>query len=238
VEILPSVVWTSQSKPPQGIFTHFVRLNPCAKTQSVTLADFFVAQTVTIGEQKISPKSDIFKRIFTDSYYSTPNSFRPPRPGSVNSISSKYVRITRSLATRRTLGIPKLLKCINKAQLEPELSWSRSHVIKKTQLRSRGHAYENRELRRRSQFIFTRAPQPWFWLHLLRFFITFWCGASKTIWNCCWPWVIPSSSRAADPATLHIKKRVWTEWMNEILFGVELLLMFHVWLFSNTWVFI
>jgi len=50
-------------------------------------------------------------------------------------IISKYVGIIRSLATRRTLGIPKLLKCINKAQPEP---WygktqlrSRSHVIKK-----------------------------------------------------------------------------------------------------------
>ena len=68
-------------------------------------------------------------------------------------ISSKYVRITRSLATRRTLGIPKLLKCINKAQPEP--------CYKKTQLRSRSHAYENRDLRSRSHFIFTRAPQPW-----------------------------------------------------------------------------
>jgi len=29
-----------------------------------------VTQTFTIGEQKISPKSVIFKRIFTDSYYS------------------------------------------------------------------------------------------------------------------------------------------------------------------------
>ena len=37
-------------------------------------------------------------------------------------ISSKYVRIIRSLATRRTLGIPKLLKCINKAQPESERS--------------------------------------------------------------------------------------------------------------------
>jgi len=37
-------------------------------------------------------------------------------------ISSKYVGITRSLATRRTLGclgIPKLLKCINITQPEP-----------------------------------------------------------------------------------------------------------------------
>jgi len=53
-------------------------------------------------------------------------------------ISSKYVGITRTLATKRTLGIPKLLKCINKAQPERShvkktqlRSWSRSHVIKK-----------------------------------------------------------------------------------------------------------
>jgi len=74
-------------------------------------------------------------------------------------ISSKYVGITRSLATRRILGIPKLLKCINKTLQDPERS--RSHV-KKTQLRSwsRSHAYENRELRSRSRFIFTRDPQP------------------------------------------------------------------------------
>jgi len=64
------IVWTSQSIPPQRIFAHFVGLGPCAKTQSVTLTDFFVAQTFTIGEQKISPKSVIFKRIFTDYYYS------------------------------------------------------------------------------------------------------------------------------------------------------------------------
>jgi len=38
-------------------------------------------------------------------------------------IGSKYVGITRSLATRSTLGIPKLLKCINKHV--------RSHVIEK-----------------------------------------------------------------------------------------------------------
>jgi len=100
------------------MFAHFVRLSPCAKTQNVTLTHFFVAQTVTIGEQKISPKSDIFKIIFTDSCYSVPNSFRLARPGSGSSISLKYVGITRSLATRRTPGIPKLLKFINKAQPE------------------------------------------------------------------------------------------------------------------------
>jgi len=42
----------------------FVRLNPCAKTQSATLTDFFVAQTITLGEQKISPKSDLKKKEF------------------------------------------------------------------------------------------------------------------------------------------------------------------------------
>jgi len=68
-------------------------------------------------------------------------------------ISSTYIGITRSLGTRRTLWIPKLLKCINKAQPEP--------CYKKTQLQSRSHAYENRELWGRSPFIFTRAPQPW-----------------------------------------------------------------------------
>ena len=100
VEILPSVVWASQSTPAQRIFAHFVRLSTGAKTQSVTLTDFFVAQTVTIGEQKISPKSDFFKIIFTDSDCSRPNSLRLPRPGSGSSISSKYVGMTRSLATR------------------------------------------------------------------------------------------------------------------------------------------
>ena len=55
-------------------------------------------------------------------------------------IGSKYVGTTHSLPTRMTLGIPKFLKCINKAQPEP--------CYKKTQLQSRSH------------FIFTRAPQP------------------------------------------------------------------------------
>ena len=114
------IVWISQSIPPQRIFAHFERLSPCAKTRSVALADFFVAQTVIIGGQKISPKSYIFLNNFTDSYYSRPNSFRLHRPGSGSSISSKYVGITRSLATRKKLGIPKVLKWINKAQPEPE----------------------------------------------------------------------------------------------------------------------
>jgi len=50
-----------------------------------------VAQSVTNGEQKISPKLDLKKIIFTD--YSRPNSFRLPRPGSGSSINWKYVGI-------------------------------------------------------------------------------------------------------------------------------------------------
>jgi len=34
-------------------------------------------------------------------------------------------------------------------------------MLLKTPLRNRSHAYENRELRSRIHFIFTRAPQPW-----------------------------------------------------------------------------
>jgi len=33
------------------------------KHKSVTLTDFVVSQTVTIGERKISPKSDIKKKV-------------------------------------------------------------------------------------------------------------------------------------------------------------------------------
>jgi len=100
-----------------------------------------VATLVIIGEQNISPKSDFLKRIFTDSDYSRPTPSDFAYAGlvvvvAVFKISSKYIGITRSLATRRTLGIPKLLKCINKAQPEP--------CYKNTQLRSRSHAYENR----------------------------------------------------------------------------------------------
>ena len=59
--LLPSVVCTSQSTPAQRMFVHFARLSPCAKTQSVMLTHFFVAQTVTIGKQRISQKSDLKK---------------------------------------------------------------------------------------------------------------------------------------------------------------------------------
>ena len=37
VELLPSVVWTSQSTLAQRMFAYFARLSPCAKMQSVTL---------------------------------------------------------------------------------------------------------------------------------------------------------------------------------------------------------
>jgi len=49
VELLPSVVWPSQSTPAQCMFAHFVRPSPCAKTQSVTLTHFFVPQAVAIS---------------------------------------------------------------------------------------------------------------------------------------------------------------------------------------------
>ena len=51
-------------------------------------------------------------------------------------ISSKYVVITRLHARGRTLGLPKLLKCINKAQ--PEWNRSRSHLQSEWN-RSRSH---------------------------------------------------------------------------------------------------
>jgi len=41
LELLPSVVWTSQSTRAQRMFAHFVGRNPSAKTQSVTLIHFF-----------------------------------------------------------------------------------------------------------------------------------------------------------------------------------------------------
>jgi len=89
-----------------------------------------VATLVTIGEQ-VSPKSDFWKRFLLTptTQDQTPSDFDYARLAvvAVFEISSKYVGITHSLATRRTLGIPKLLKCINKAQPER----SRSHVIKK-----------------------------------------------------------------------------------------------------------
>jgi len=121
-----------------------------------------VATLVKIGEQTISPKSGFLKEFLPIpiTQDQTPSEF--DYTGlivvEVFKISSKYIAITRSLATRRTLGIPKLLKCINKAQPEPR--------YEKTQLRSwsLSQAYENRELRswNRNHFIFTRAPQPWF----------------------------------------------------------------------------
>ena len=147
------------------MLAHFARLSACTKTQSVTLTHFFVAQTVTISKQRIALESDFFKRYFTHSKYPDQTPSDSDYAGlvvvTVFKISSKYVGITHSHATRRTLGVPKLLKCINKAQLEPEPCY------KKTQLRSsvtKNTALEpclRRELR--SHFVFTRAPQPWFY---------------------------------------------------------------------------
>jgi len=39
------------------------------------------------------------------------------------------------------------------------------------------------------------------WLHLRPCLVSSWCGTSRSIWHCCWPWRIPSP-RAAVPATL------------------------------------
>jgi len=98
-----------------------------------------VAILVTIREQ-VSPKSDFLKRfLLTPTTQDQTPSDSDYAGLAVFKISSKYVGIIRPLATRRTLGIPKLLKCINRAQPEPR--------YKKTQPRSWSHAYENRELR-------------------------------------------------------------------------------------------
>ena len=126
-----------------------------------TLVTIGVATLVTIGEQ-VSPKSDFIKRFFptptTQDQTPSDIDYAGLAVVAVFKISSTCVGITRLLATRKTLGIPKLLKCINKAQAELESE----PFYKKAQLRSRSHAYENRELESRSHFIFTRVPQPWF----------------------------------------------------------------------------
>jgi len=44
-----------------------------------------------------------------------------------------------------------------------------------------------------------------------------WCGTSGTIWNCCWPWGIPSSPMDIAPTTLPRGKAVW-KWMKWITF--------------------
>ena len=143
--LLPSVVWTSQSTPARRMIAHFARLSPCAKTQSVTLTRFFVEQTVTNRRAEDQNGVGLLKEFLPTptTLDQTPSDYSGLVVVAVFNISSKYVVIIRSLATR-TLGILKLLKCINKTHPEPE--WSRSH------------AYENRE--RRSHFTYTRAPQP------------------------------------------------------------------------------
>ena len=40
------------------------------------------------------------------------------------------------------------------------------------------------------------------WLHLRPYLSPPLCGACSITWNWCWPWGIPSSPRAAAPATL------------------------------------
>jgi len=72
-----------------------------------------VATLVTIGEQKISSSQIFFKEFSPTTQDQTPSDFDYAGLVVVAVFSSNYVGITRSLATRRTLGIPKLLKCIN-----------------------------------------------------------------------------------------------------------------------------
>ena len=89
-----------------------------------------VATLVTIGEQKISPTSDFLKEYLPTpiTQGQTPSDFGYAGlvVVAVFKISSKYIGITPSLATRRTLRIPKLLMCINKAEPEPCLRKQRA----------------------------------------------------------------------------------------------------------------
>ena len=86
----------------------FCELSPCAKMRSLTFTHFFEARTGTIGKQMISPKSD-FSKIISPTPTTldrTPSDYAGLVVVAVFRISSKHVGIIRSLATRRTLGIP------------------------------------------------------------------------------------------------------------------------------------
>ena len=51
-------------------------------------------------------------------------------------------------------------------------------------------------------------------LHLQTCLVTSWCGAGRTIWNCCWPWGIASPSKAVAP--WHSPKEKWAKkWIND-----------------------
>jgi len=52
------------------------------------------------------------------------------------------------------------------------------------------------------------------WLHLRPCLVPCWCGASRTIWNCCWSWGISGPPRASAPR-LSPKERRARKWMNE-----------------------
>ena len=52
------------------------------------------------------------------------------------------------------------------------------------------------------------------WLHLRPCSVPSWCGASRTIWDCCWSWGISGPPRAAAPVTLPKKTRA-RKWANE-----------------------
>jgi len=53
------------------------------------------------------------------------------------------------------------------------------------------------------------------WLHLRTCAVPSWCGASRTIWDCCWQWG-NSTPRAAAPATSPEENRAW-KWMRKLL---------------------
>jgi len=52
------------------------------------------------------------------------------------------------------------------------------------------------------------------WLHLRPCLVPSWCGASRTIWDCCWSWEISSPPWAAASVTRKRKIGHQIEWMN------------------------
>jgi len=54
------------------------------------------------------------------------------------------------------------------------------------------------------------------WLHIRPCLVPSWCGANRTVWDCCWPWGISFLPRAAAPSILPKRKAgtEMSEWMN------------------------
>jgi len=59
-------------------------------------------------------------------------------------------------------------------------------------------------------------------LHLWPCLVPSWCGASKTNWNCCWPWDFQLLLRLLTPRTSLMEKRAWKwmKWMPFTLFSL------------------